>query len=311
MPTYPDIHWVTEGTDFKDYRPAIGGNGKSVIFERTFLNTSIKTKLYKVDSLSGDTPVPILPNLNTEQTRPDWCWKSGQVAFNRDNLIGIIKTAGQASFFRSTDNFFYPQWNADGSTLTVMNSSGSAGTVHPCSSVIDPKTGAVSILNINGNDADGTAVYGGMPAVKPHSTNHIAFAGQPALDNWSPGSGTSYDQKNNYIFLNSPDRTGHFPSSPAETDAPIDSYDPDFQGRAPAWSPDGNFIVFESTRNGNAFALFLLTLGRDRVPVQLTDTVYEAQHAKFFPGGKRLIFCAKPTPTSRNRIAWIDISDYV
>jgi len=46
-------------------------------------------------------------------------------------------------------------------------------------------------------------------------------------------------------------------------------------------------------------------------PVQLTDTVYGAQHAKFFPNGSQLIFCAKPTPQSRFRIASIDISAYL
>jgi len=92
------------------------------------------------------------------------------------------------------------------------------------------------------------------------------------------------------------------------------TFDPAFQGRAPYWSPDGKYIVFESSRNGG-YALFLARVGASTPPVQVTDSTYWAQHAKFFPGGAKLVFTALQQPnaagTGPRGIGVIDISSYL
>ena len=38
MASFPEINWITEGDNFEDYRPAIGPDGGTVIFERTYFD---------------------------------------------------------------------------------------------------------------------------------------------------------------------------------------------------------------------------------------------------------------------------------
>ena len=33
--TYPKVNWITNGKDWKDYRPAIASDGKTILFERS------------------------------------------------------------------------------------------------------------------------------------------------------------------------------------------------------------------------------------------------------------------------------------
>ena len=48
-------------------------------------------------------------------------------------------------------------------------------------------------------------------------------------------------------------------------------------------------------------------------PVQVTDAGYDAQHAKFFPSGDRLILTSQQVSgiESPRGIVWIDISQYI
>lgn len=326
MSSYSEINWVTEGKNLIDYRPAIGPDGQSVIFERHFINPVVPVRLFMVSSLKNNDPVAFLPQPNNPQTRPDWCWQTNTVAFNvsqqvtnpdTGKVIEVINvwtvntnTPDQpVSLLKQTNGFIYPQWNLAGTSLAVMNNG--SGNISPCTSVTDAD-GNMAITNINGSDSNGNEVYGGMPAVNPTGNNLVAFAGQPVLANWNGGQDEpSYSQDNNYIFLNNLDVNNGYTCAPMETKAPITAFDPNFQGRAPAYSPDGRYIVFESTRINGDFALFLFDTQGDGVPVQLTDEAFQAQHAKFFPDGTKLIFCAKPTPETNNRIAWIDISAYL
>ena len=81
-----------------------------------------------------------------------------------------------------------------------------------------------------------------------------------------------------------------------EPNAPIGAFDPNFEGRAPDWSPDGNRIAFESNRSGQGYAIYLCNLTTSRPTVtQVTDPALNAQHARFFPDCTKLIMCIKPT----------------
>jgi len=304
--SYPEVHWITNGKDGSDHRPAIASDGQTILFERRA--ASERTLLYRMVAGSGNDPVPFLPGLAGEQTRPDW-WKKDVVAFNVSDNHGVsVYTVGSGgkhwAEVPGSAHFLYPQWDAAGDSLTIMNKSTSANP-RPCSSVIK-KDGTILYSNVNGNDGR-KPLFGGMPAVNPtkHADN-IAFAGQPSWD------GSDYSQDDNYIFLNQGSGGTYF-SAPMESGAGIDSFDARFQGRAPAWSPDGRYIAFESNRN-NGYALFLFDTNNPlKGAAQLTDPkANPAMHAKWYPDGVCLIFSAQsPSHPDNDGIAWILIKQYL
>jgi WD40-like Beta Propeller Repeat len=318
---FPTITWITSGSNLIDYRPAIAANGQTIFFERMLLDVrDPRTTLY-VLHCAGEEPEPFLPEIDAQLTRPDCCWSTGKVAFNvlitgeKMLTVWTVCADGQgACVIKNTEGFIYPQWSADGQSMAVMNNNRKSATPSPCTSVIDT-AGNITCANINGNDANGNPVFAGMPAVNPNNPMTVAFAGQPQLSGWITGTtDVTYNQDNNYIFCNS-QSDSDFCCAPVESGAPIDGFDPAFQGRAPAWSPDGRYIVFESTRTDNKMALYLfdtqLMDDERRNPIQLTDPCYGAEHAKFFPCGRKLIFCARPDSQTQFRIASIDISQYI
>jgi Tol biopolymer transport system component len=304
---YPKVNWITNGQDWSDYRPAIASDGKTILFERS---AAMHTRmLYRLVIDSGKDPAPFLPHLAGAQSRPGWCWKNDVIAFNlsKDNATSVYTVGGDGknpTEVPKSDGFLYPQWDASGESLTVMNKSKSA-VPDRCTCVIN-KNGVMLQPNVNGSDSKGKPMFGGMPAVNPLHADRIAFAGQP---NWE----AHYNQDKNYIFLNHFDGT-KYTSSPMEPQAPIGAFHASFQGRAPAWSPNGRYVVFESDRRRGGYALFLFDTRNPSDPaVQLTDPkANPAQHAKWYPDGWCVIFCANPPHHPNNfAIAYIVISDYV
>lgn len=323
-PRFPHLNFITRDLNFSDYRPAVDSAGEIALFERT-PKAGGDTKLRLAGPISAPEP-PVTDFLKhgdipDSQTRPDWCWQTGQVAFNgasNDTAPHVLVAESDGGMSRSlpgTDGYNYPIWHPDGSRLVVFNDS-SAASPRPCSSLIMPD-GTLVTANMNGLDDDGVPVFAGFAAPNPKTPILLAFAGQPTLPTWvpaehpgCPNDPSGYNQCFNYPFLNRFSE-GVFTSHPLEAGAPIAEYDPAFQGRAPYFSPDGRFVVFESDRAGG-YALFLADLVSGAPPVQLTDSAYQAQHAKFFPSGDRLILTCLHDPEVETRgIAWIDISNFV
>jgi Tol biopolymer transport system component len=256
------------------------------------------------------------------QTRPDWSWVTGEVAFsgapsNHGDISVHIKAAG-APLRVVPDSLFhiYPIWSSDGTKLITYNQSSTAAPVNPVTTLIDP-SGIVIVPNLNGYTSVGTAMFGGFAAPQPSDPFLIAYAGQPALANWGAQPGIGYNQDNNYVFVNSITGAG-YASVPLEPAASVTTFDPTRQGRAPYWSPDGNYIVFDSSRASGGYALFLANVAKVRngaAPVQITDAAYGAQHGKFLPGGKSIVLTALQPPsaagTGPRGIAIIDISAYL
>jgi len=321
--TYPAdfarLHFLTFDPNFSDYRPAIDAAGEHVVFERTPVSGGY-TVLY-ILALNQTVPQVFLqPPADADivtgpnQSRPDWSWVTGQVALDvsettsNDVEVLIAEADGMpVSNVPGSRRYLYPTWSPDGTQLIVYNDKFSA-VPSPCTSLI-ALDGTVLLANLNGNDADGAQMFGGFAAPNPNNVNLIAYAGQPDIP-WGPATEEGYNQDYNYVFLN-PKVGSVFASAPLESDASITIYQPRHQGRASVWSPDGNYIAFESDRAGG-YAVFLANVAAGTAPVQITDASYGAQHPKFFPDGTKLVTTAYQQPGGGPRgIAWVDISPYL
>lgn len=314
MSDYPELNWVTYEKDmssfFNDYRPAIGPDGKAVVFERTAYSLELKTlvtKLFIVSDLKEASPELFLKNCDSQQqTRPDWI--GDQIVLNlvHEEKLAVWTVDARGNDLQQIKNTIrcnYPQWAIDSlfKGFVVYNNKQS---LNPHSTLLDVD-GTIIIPNMNGKDSNGNMMYGGMPAVFPNKPRSIAFAGQSS-------SLGSYNQEKNYIFLNFEDEDG-FLSRPMEGSVSLKHFDKYFQGRAPAVSPDGNYIAFESNRDGS-YAIYLFNLSKPENPsVRLTDPTVKlnAQHPKFFSDGSRLILSAVHPGSIHSSIAWIDISEYL
>jgi hypothetical protein len=139
----------------------------------------------------------------------------------------------------------------------------------------------------------------------------IAFAGQPAVKGWQGPNSNNPSKQNqdcNYIFLNTESTGGLYQRRDGER-ASVTAYDGSYQGRAPAWSPDGATIAFESNRSGKGYAAYRGDLASGTI-TRVTNPALGAHHAKFFPDGKTLIRCINhPNQGPKSMgIAWGDIS---
>ena len=325
----PLPHFLTSDANFTDYRPAVNASGDAVIFERTqFPKTAAAlTQLYTITNFNSPNPELFLHQvvgplaLPPSQTRPDWCWTTGQVLFNgaetNKSPVSVWQVGADGSVptpVSNTTGCCYPTWDRNvpktpGQLASfVTENSGSGASPKPCNSIFDVG-GSLKAANIDGADlaTPPASVFGGMPTVGPNGLPQIAFAGQPVLKGWAGSTSNKYDQDFNYIFLNS-ESNGVYTSAPMESGASLTTYDKGFQGRAPAWSPDGATIAFESNRNGG-YAIYLCNLASGKI-TRVTDPSLGAQHAKFFPSGTKLILCMNHPngdPASMG-IAWVDIS---
>jgi hypothetical protein len=222
-----------------DYRCVVNADATAVIVERTVLNAEGHgtPELYIVD-LASRTATPFLKVVNDipigNTTRPDWCWRTGQVAFNytKSPRVGVVDATGvDPRVFPNTANMDYPTWFPDGETLATESGQGSP---NPNTTTLDPKTGTIIAQAL-----EGTNLYGGMPSVNPAYPNLIAFAGQPV--------GSPYDQDMNYIWVK--DLSSPVPAVPLEYNAPATGdFCPAFQGRAPGGRPTAN--GWSSNRTG-------------------------------------------------------------
>jgi len=321
----PLLHYLTSDANFTDYRPAVNADGDAVIFERTPFPQPANplTVLYAIADFNSPNPEPFLSQGTgpdappPSQTRPDWCWKTGQLLFNgaRTNKspLSVWQVGADGSAptrVSNTTGGCYPTWdrNITPGVPAMFVTEYGGSKPDPCNAIFDVD-GNLKAANIDGADlaTPPASVFGGMPTVGPNGLPQVAFAGQPVVKGWAGSSSNKYDQNYNYIFLNT-ESNGVFTSAPMESEASLASYDKSYQGRAPAWSPDGATIAFESNRNGG-FAIYLCNLASGTI-TRVTDPALGAQHAKFFPDGRKLIMCINhpnSDPPSMG-IAWVDIS---
>jgi hypothetical protein len=272
--------------EFDDYRCVVNAAGTQVIFERAPYDPTTKepgpSELYLL-TIGGDSPAPLFqPSIAPETNRPDWFWGSkGTVAFgyipasgDTANQVGTAESTGSGSkpLGPLTIHRVYPTWFPDGDLLAVMNSTNKAA---PSLEILHSSNG-----KHKRGDVQGSSLWSGMPSVNQTNSSLIAFAGQPKA--W----GGAYDQDKNYIWVVD---TSKSPLSPVPLEAGAvgntNSFDAAFQGRAPWWSPDGAWVVFESNRAGGGYAIYLYEYDTSGPAIQITPASYNCNHAKWFPNG--------------------------
>ena len=277
-----------------DYRCVVNADGTSVIVERA-ASSGGEAQLYLVD-LASATATSLLPALEVT-TRPDWCWQTGEIAFNyMRQKVGVLPRPGERHALFDMIGMDYPAWFPKGEKLATESYARvpRIDLPQPNTTTIDRSTGAIIAMAF-----EGTNLYGGMPSVNPVNSNLIAFAGQPV--------GTPYDEDRNYIWVK--DTSSARPAIPLEYNCPATGdFCPAFQGRAPWWWPDGKWLAFESNRGcvpGHArpngmYATYLYEYDHPTPAFAITDWAFNCNHAKWFPNG----FARMPGPFKLIVAAW-------
>jgi hypothetical protein len=277
-----------------DYRCVVNAAGTQVIFERSPYATSAVAKndadLYILDLTPNSQPSKFLnaPNmpLPAHSDRPDWSWQTGGlVIFNwigpdGSLQVGLATNDGSTvQPLKHTHNMSYPTWFPDWS-LAVMDHD-KAASPNPSTSKIDMDG------KMRQRALAGSTLLAGMPSVNQQSPNLIAFAGQ-----FVGSPPVKYDQDRNYIWVVDLSTRAVAPLEGSGLSS--GPFQPAYQGRAPWWSPDGNWVVFESYRadpppanNGKGmYAIYLFDYSAaNATAVQLTDPMYDMNHAKWYPNG--------------------------
>jgi len=282
-----------------DYRPVVNATATHLIFERTIKNF---TKLYLLDLTNPNaTPAPFVPGLKAESLRPDWSWTTGTVVF-MNTTDGIYLSTDPTKPIANTTKMSYPTWYPDGTYLAVYNN-----RAHQPPLPI-PRTSKMSLTGtvsepVLANDT----TWAGFPSVNQPNPNLIAFAGQVVKP------GTTYNQNTNYVWLT--DTTTTPPTvRTLDPGIPTKPFDPKFQGRAPWYSPDGNWIAFESNRSNsnNLYSIYIQKADGSTPAVQVTDQRWNANHAKWYPSGTELVVAVLQKFGAKNRgIAKLDVSAFV
>jgi len=286
-------------TKVSDYRPVLNSTATTVIFERTI---SSSTKLYSLDLTNPSaTPGLFVPGLNAQSFRADWSWQTGEVVFM--NPSGIYLSSDPTKPIAGTSNMTYPTWYPDGATLAVYNN-----RAHHPNALPIPRT---SKMDLSGTVLEqvlaNKTIWAGFPSVNQTNSNVIAFAGQVVIP-----KGT-YNQDKNYIWLTDTSTTPPKVRTLAPG-APTNHFDPNYQGRAPWYSPDGKWIAFESNRfnSKGQYSIFIQVADGSSTAVRVTDPRWDAQHTKWYPNGTELVVSVLQSfSTTKRGIAKLDVSAFV
>lgn len=273
---------VTSGSGVADWTVAFSPDGTDLLFSRTDRRSG-RSELKLVPAAGGDARPFTGSDLPVSASRMAWSETTGRVAFtgfDEDGAtIWLVNPDGTGPEPVTAEGLssevFYPSWYPDGRSLAVVDYGGGPGGVIKR---IDLDLGTVEALTSRED------VLAGKPAVSPDG-RAIAFAGRP-------NDGLSSQAENRIWMLE---------------DGALRELDPE-QGRAPAWSPDGEWIVFESDRgspNGH-YALFIVPRAGGQA-LQLTSFDVHANHPAWSPDGSEVAFSVAADLQSLWRIALVPV----
>lgn len=316
-PSPISIRYLTCDARFVDARPCFDPTGQVVLFMRSPIKQPDQVWLYSIPITPASrnprhcwAPDPFFVDPSLPATRPDWSWsrKSFEIAFSSTSDLYLLDVSTkqallvdcQASDGIVIDVLSYPSWTSDGNAIVLTNYSEKALQHQRLLGVAVPPTPPDPFTVPCTAVTDPRQVWPGMSSVSPSDPNLVAFAGQ------APNLAQTYDQNWNQIWV----QNGSDPeTSPAmEVNGIL--------GRAPWWSPNGQFIAFESvltsTDGYNAFyRIWVLPLTVDPPSVGTMQLVtppdLPVQHAKWSPNGRLIVFAyaipgAQPVSTPQGEM---------
>lgn len=280
------VRYLTSGDGFTDYWPCFSPDGKTVLFSRKQRDVP-QWDLWAVTAAGGGLKRFDTAPLPVSATRANWSKDNGLIAFTGTDttgkngvwVIGADATnAREVAHAGSSSSSFYPSWYPGGDELAVMN--GKDLSIQR----IDLRRSSLVTLTDPGQ------ILTGMPSVSPDG-HWIAFAGQL-------NHGQRYDQTKNTIWLLDLADNSHrtLENQPG-------------QGRAPTWSPDGEWLAFESNRGDFSGAYAVYIERRDGTALRrVTDFDLNGTHPVWSPDAKALVFAAaNPTGDGTTRIAIVNL----
>src|SRR5215468_5135974 len=286
----PSVRRLTHPAGTVDYWPRFSPDGKTLLFSRCQIpsgcggaSTSGYWTLWTTRVSHGKATQFLALN-DVSETRSNRLLERsatrGQIAFEGvdhrgagTSALWVVNPDGsdlrQVRLPSSVGNPSYPSWFPGGASVLVTGRRADDPGPHLTQVAID--TGE-PILTLTAPDV----IWTGMSAVS-HDGTMLAVAAQLPL------AGQEYDDTNNQIWIQAV-------GDPTTEDLNLHQLDA-LQGRAPDWSPDDRFIMFESSRgcvDGN-YAIFIeASLGGEAV--QATDCRLNANHGVWAPDGKRFLF---------------------
>ena len=273
-----------------DYWPRFSPDGRTALFSRCEISTgcggastSGYWTLWKT-RIGHARPAQFLVLQDTATTRSNWLLTPpaarDQIAFEGvghrgagPSSLWIVSADGsnlrEVPLPSSAGSPSYPSWFPDGTSVLITARREQDPGPHLARVAID--TGQ-PIVTVTSSDV----IWTGMSAVS-HDGRSLAVAAQVPL------AGQEYDDTNNQIWIQAV-------GDPTTEDLGLHQLDV-LQGRAPDWSPNDRFVMFESSRacvDGN-YAIFIeVASGGDAV--QATDCRLNANHGVWSPDGRRFLF---------------------
>jgi Tol biopolymer transport system component len=289
------IRFLTNDLSVVDGRPVFSPDGEHIVFMRQPNNgdPGAPSSLY-IMSTDNDKPRqlktidPVFGKLNA--TRPDYSWTRtkfeiafdavGQGIWLLDLETSRVKQVLPDTIDTTVYTWSYPSWYPDGKHLSVTN----------YNMYGNPLWHSLIKLNIKSGEwaptTDNSKIWPGQSSVSQTKSKFVAFAGQKPVTSCNCPQGCDadgYAQDCNQIWITD------------TKDKHLYQIDQQ-QGRAPWFSPDGQYIVFESNRaNPSApdrYRLFIYSVNKKTLKV-VTSPALNVQHAKWSPDSKRLVFAVE------------------
>ena len=216
-------------------------------------------------------------NATSNDQRPDISPDGSQIVFasNRDGNFEIFimnfdeSDVRQLTFTAGPVNNSWPRWSPDGEWIAFHSGSGSNFQIYkirPDGSDLTPVTNFGGLNQFPGWSPDGTrlAIRRGSDiyVINADGSNPIRLTNQGTINqmaSWSPdGTQIAFmSDRAGYIsiFIMNSDGSGQFNFTPKP-----DGYPGTWTSRAPAWSPNGQYIYFTAVRSvvsGNSEQIFV------------------------------------------------------
>ena len=273
-----------------DYWPRFSPDGTTALFSHCEIAsgcggtaTSGYWTLWKTRIRHGK-PAQFLIVGDTSMTRSNWLVTSpsaaDQIAFEGvdhrgtgSSALWVLGADGsnvrRVPLAAAVGSPSYPSWFPDGASLLITTRSAQEPGPRLARVAIDTGKPLVTLTSAD-------VIWTGMSAVS-HDGTMLAVAAQLPL------AGQQYDDTNNQIWIQAV-------GDPTTEDLGLHQLDA-LQGRAPDWSPDDQFIMFESSRGcvDGHYAIFIEAASGGEA-VQATDCQLNANHGVWSPDGRRFLF---------------------